>query len=71
MVTTTSVMTKATGCQPNAVICPRVIRIPSKAIPARNTVRAVNSIPALHLVSEARKFSPIPSNKANNITGAP
>ncbi|MCY1197889.1 hypothetical protein D9M72_92580 [compost metagenome] len=71
IVTATSVITKATGCQPKAVICPKVIRIPSKAIPMRNTVRAVNSIPALQRPSTDKKFSPIPSNKANSITGAP
>ncbi|MCY1441989.1 hypothetical protein D9M71_583300 [compost metagenome] len=71
IVTITRVMTKATGCHPNAVICPKVIRMPSKAIPIRSTVRAVNSIPALHLLSAAKKFRLIPSSKANNMTGAP
>ncbi|MNE38589.1 hypothetical protein D3C80_1324930 [compost metagenome] len=71
MVTTTTITTKATGFQPRVAICSRVMRIPNRATPRRRTVRAVNSIPALHLPSPARKFSAIPSSNANNITGAP
>ncbi|MNL83758.1 hypothetical protein D3C87_2114920 [compost metagenome] len=71
MVTATRVTTSATGFQPNAAICSRVMRMPSSATPMRNTVRAVNSIPALHLPSPARKFSAMPSSSANSITGAP
>ncbi|MNO00028.1 hypothetical protein D3C81_2198220 [compost metagenome] len=71
MVTTTRITTRATGFQPSAAICSRVIRMPSKATPMRNTVRAVNSMPALQVPSPARKFRAMPSSKANNMTGAP
>jgi hypothetical protein len=71
MVTTTRITTSATGFQPSAAICSRVMRMPSSATPMRNTVRAVNSMPGLQTRSPARKFSAMPSNKANSITGAP
>ncbi|MNI90956.1 hypothetical protein D3C73_1485510 [compost metagenome] len=71
MVTTTRITTRATGFQPRAAICSRVMRIPSSATPIRSTVRAVNSMPALHLLSPARKFNAMPSSRANNMTGAP
>ncbi|MCY1409540.1 hypothetical protein D9M71_248910 [compost metagenome] len=71
MVATTTITTNATGFQPSVAICSSVMRIPSRATPRRRTVRAVNSIPALHLPSPARKFIAIPSSNANNITGAP
>ncbi|MNP53811.1 hypothetical protein D3C76_1483180 [compost metagenome] len=71
MVTTTRITTSATTFQPRPAICSRVMRMPSKATPRRSTVRAVNSIPALHLPSVLRKFSASPSNRANSITGAP
>ncbi|MNP34566.1 hypothetical protein D3C76_1278590 [compost metagenome] len=70
MVTTTIMTTNATGFQPRLAICSRVIRMPSSATPMRSTVRAVNSIPALQLPSAERKFNAMPSNRANNITGA-
>ncbi|MCY1185982.1 hypothetical protein D9M73_268090 [compost metagenome] len=71
MVTTTRLTTSTTGFQPSAAICSRVMRMPSSATPMRSTVRAVNSIPALHVPSPARKFSAMPSSSANSITGAP
>ncbi|MNI48718.1 hypothetical protein D3C73_1032950 [compost metagenome] len=71
MVTTTRITTSAIGFQPNAAICSRVMRIPSSATPMRSTVRAVNSTPALHGPSSARKFRAMPSSKANSMTGAP
>ncbi|MNY76087.1 hypothetical protein D3C86_2155530 [compost metagenome] len=71
MVTTTRITTSSTGFQPSAAICSRVMRMPSSATPMRNTVRAVNSMPALQAPSPARKFSAMPSNNANSITGAP
>ncbi|MDT4881218.1 hypothetical protein FQZ97_1170520 [compost metagenome] len=71
MVTTTRVTTSATGFQPRPAICSRVMRMPSRATPMRSTVRAVNSMPALHWPSPARKFSAIPSSRANSSTGAP
>jgi hypothetical protein len=37
MVTTTRITTKATGFQPSAAICSRVMRMPSSATPMRNT----------------------------------
>ncbi|MNT66550.1 hypothetical protein D3C72_2046220 [compost metagenome] len=70
MVTTTRITTSATGFQPRLAIWLRVMRMPSSATPRRNTVRAVNSIPALQRPSAARKFRAMPSNKANSITGA-
>ncbi|MCY1466211.1 hypothetical protein D9M71_844770 [compost metagenome] len=71
MVTTTRITTSAIGFQPSAAICSRVMRMPSSATPIRSTVRAVNSIPALHGPSSARKFKAMPSSKANSMTGAP
>ncbi|MNF80948.1 hypothetical protein D3C84_632020 [compost metagenome] len=71
MVATTTITTSATGFQPRAAICSSVIRMPNSATPMRSTLRAVNSMPALHLPSPARKFTDMPSNRAKSITGAP
>ena len=71
MVTTTRVTTSSTGIQPSSAIWPRVMRMPSRATPMRSTLRAVNSMPALQVPSAERKFSPMPSSRANSSTGAP
>ncbi|MCY1177158.1 hypothetical protein D9M73_174550 [compost metagenome] len=71
IVTTTSVTTITTGCQPRATICSRVMRMPSNATPTRRISRAVNSMPGLHTPSPERKFIAMPSSRANSITGAP
>ncbi|MCY1411082.1 hypothetical protein D9M71_264640 [compost metagenome] len=71
MVTLTSTTTIATGCQPRAAISVKVMRRPSSATPTRRISRAVNSMPALHGPSVARKFTDRPSSRANSITGAP
>ncbi|MNQ94661.1 hypothetical protein D3C85_1101840 [compost metagenome] len=71
MVATTTITTSASGLQPRAAICSNVMRIPNSATPMRSTLRAVNSMPALHLPSPARKFTDMPSNRAKSITGAP
>ncbi|MNE37078.1 hypothetical protein D3C80_1309160 [compost metagenome] len=70
MVTATRITTSATGFQPSPAICSRVMRMPSRATPMRSTVRAVNSMPALHLPSADRKLSAMPSSRANSMTGA-
>ena len=64
MVITTNEITKTRGCQPSAVICSRVIRIPSKAIPKRSTSRAVNSIPALHFPFCCKKVHTHPEQQS-------
>jgi len=70
MVAATPPIAITTGQTPRSAICPNVIRAPSRAMPSRSRVRALNVTPSAHRSSEAAGLRAMPTSSAISIAGA-